>query len=356
MNRLKSIQGLRALAFLEVFLAHCGLSPFQGVLGVSLFMLMSGFCMALNYLPRVEAMPVTPAGCARFALDKVKKLYVLHVAMTLCAMLIRGVPATPGGLARLLINILLLQSLFPFSDVYFAYNGISWYLSCYMLVCLLAPGIVRLASRIVRGAESAVKARIFALMALCLGVMAGIGYAASACPILIGDDFAKWLTYICPAYRLLDFAFGVLLGALYVRCRGRDKLSASGGLALLAGAAVAALVYLRLEAFAPAGFKYNLMMLPVAALMLLCAVRSGGAIGRAVSGRLITRLGDMSSCAFLIHQIVIQSVRMLMARYGVGQGAVGALALFCVSFALTFALTQLYILLDGRLRRRMRKA
>lgn len=165
-----------------------------------------------------------PAGCMRFALNKVKKLYVLHVVMTLCAMLIRGVPTMLGGLA------------------------------------------------------------------------------------------------------------------------------------LLAGACIAALAYLRIDAFAPAGFKYNLLMLPVAALMLLCVVLSGGAIGRAVSGRLITRLGDMSSCAFLIHQIVIQGVRMLMARYGIGQGSAGGLVLFCVSFALTLAITRIYILLEGRLRRRTLKA
>lgn len=48
MRRLNSLQGLRAVAFMGVFLGHCGIGS-GGGMGVSVFLVLSGFLMIYNY-------------------------------------------------------------------------------------------------------------------------------------------------------------------------------------------------------------------------------------------------------------------------------------------------------------------
>lgn len=72
-----SIQGLRAISFLAIFVSHSNLGSF-GCLGawdVSVFLMLSGFLMAYQYLQK----PSDPVFGLRFAWNKVKSLYPLHL-------------------------------------------------------------------------------------------------------------------------------------------------------------------------------------------------------------------------------------------------------------------------------------
>ena len=72
-KRLAGIQTLRAIAFLEIFLGHCGIQWCAASFGVSIFMILSGFCMAINYLPKADRLNLSPVSCVKFAFDKIKK-------------------------------------------------------------------------------------------------------------------------------------------------------------------------------------------------------------------------------------------------------------------------------------------
>ena len=48
MKRLDSLQGLRAFAFLGIFLGHCGIGSAAGM-SVCVFFVLSGFLMIYNY-------------------------------------------------------------------------------------------------------------------------------------------------------------------------------------------------------------------------------------------------------------------------------------------------------------------
>ena len=302
MKRIAALQSLRALAFLEIFLAHCGVSPYMGALGVSIFIVLSGFCMAINYIPRIDIMPETLRGSVRFAVSKVKKLYLLHMIMTLCAVALRGMPQSVPDVLRLVINILLLQSLFPSSSVYFAYNGIAWYLSTYMFICLAAPFILRRIS-----AASGKRLAIYASVSACAMLIPAALLSALRVPV--GDDFAKWFTYICPAYRLLDFTLGAILGQVYLT-RG----AAEGARPRLLMHAVIAAGLLAAWLLIPAagfdGYRYTLAFLLAAMLLVFIFARGGDSLPGFLAGGLLITLGDLSSSAFLIHQVVIQACRM----------------------------------------------
>lgn len=342
MKKIAALQSLRALAFLEIFLAHCGVSPYMGALGVSIFIVLSGFCMAINYIPRIDIMPETLRGSVRFAVSKVKKLYLLHVIMTLCAVALRGVPQSVPDVLRLVINILLLQSLFPSSSVYFAYNGIAWYLSTYMFICLAAPFILRRIS-----AASGKRLAIYASVSACTMLIPAALLSALRVPV--GDDFAKWFTYICPAYRLLDFTLGAILGQVYLT-RG----AAEGARPRLLMHAVIAAGLLAAWLLIPAagfdGYRYTLAFLLAAMLLVFIFARGGDSLPGFLAGGLLITLGDLSSSAFLIHQVVIQACRMLMRGVPSMQGRLGTTVLAAVSLAVTLAAAKLYELMRGKLR------
>ena len=342
MKKIAALQSLRALAFLEIFLAHCGISPFMGALGVSIFIVLSGFCMAINYIPSIDSMPETLGESVRFAVSKVKKLYLLHVIMTLCAVALRGMPQSAPDVLRLVINILLLQSLFPSSSVYFAYNGIAWYLSTYMFICLAAPFILRRIST-ARGKRLA----IYAAVSACLMFIPAALLSALHAPV--GDDFAKWFTYICPAYRLLDFTLGAILGQVYL-----TRLSADDARPRLMMHAVIASVLLAAWLLIPAsdfdGYRYTFGFLLASLLLVFTFARGGdSAPPLLASGRLIA-LGNLSSSAFLIHQVVIQACRVLMRGVSAMQGRLGTAVLAALSLAITLAAAKLYEFMRERLK------
>ena len=53
MKRITSLQALRAIAFINIFISHCGVTMFfGGAWGVSLFFVLSGFVMYYAYCER----------------------------------------------------------------------------------------------------------------------------------------------------------------------------------------------------------------------------------------------------------------------------------------------------------------
>ena len=82
-KRLESIQALRAIAFILVFLSHTELT-LTGPAGVSLFLMISGFCMTYTYLDKPDRVPeANLCSSLAFAKRKILKLYPLHLVTLL---------------------------------------------------------------------------------------------------------------------------------------------------------------------------------------------------------------------------------------------------------------------------------
>lgn len=332
MKKIDALQTLRAVAFMEIFLGHCELSPLLGSFGVSMFIVLSGFCMGLSYIPRTEALPNTIGGCVRFGAARVKKLYIFHVVMTFCAMLIRGVPTSLRELGILITNLLLLQSLSPDPNTYFAFNGVSWYLSTYMFICMAAPVVLRLAAR------TDTKKKCGVQMVIIAGIMAAVGVGAAR----VGYDFAKWVTYICPVYRVLDFSLGVLMGRMFLLNEGGANRSA---LAAGIGAVVWSALCTGLISQGSVGFVYNLMFVPSSLMLVWACANIGGTAEKLLTWRGFVHIGDLSGYMFLIHQCVIQAVLSATKQvYAAGLCAsmtLLRLVWLLLSFVLTLLLAQL---------------
>lgn len=141
-HKIDSIQAFRGLAFLCVFLSHVPLAS-TGPMGVSMFLVMSGFLMALSYDSRMEALPKGLSRSVRFGFKKNRKLYPLHLLTLALMVLYTAAELWKHGFApeevrnaaiALPFHLVMGQAWLPNRALYFSFNKVSWYLS----VCVFA--------------------------------------------------------------------------------------------------------------------------------------------------------------------------------------------------------------------------
>ena len=345
-GRIDSIQILRAIAFLEIFLGHCGIDFFAGSFGVAIFTVLSGFCMAINYLPKTEKLSLSPVKNVKFGISKVGKLYGLHLIMLAIMYVIVKMPTSGEAIPRLVVDVLLLKCWRPHSEDYYSYNGVAWYLSMYMFVCMLAPYVMKLIAKIKN------KKQLFGLAAVVYLVMLGVGYYVSVVQIPIGDGFAKWLTYICPLYRILDFSLGAMLGWFYLNCDWK-KVQSGIWAFILEIFAIAAFVISE-WAYLPVkenymGIGYTVYFTLTALLLVWTFAVNGSVITKVLNNKLLLWLGNISSLTFLIHQVVIRAVKMNLDKEAMGSAYLPTVIVVC--FVVTVVGAELYLLLQKNLKK-----
>ena len=82
----EELQVLRAIAFLGIFLSHARVSVSWAKLGVSIFFVLSGCLMTCNYYDKELKCSIKDN--LQFSINKIKKLYVLHIVTMVCAILL----------------------------------------------------------------------------------------------------------------------------------------------------------------------------------------------------------------------------------------------------------------------------
>ena len=316
-QRIESIQVIRAIAFILIFLSHVELIA-TGPIGVSLFLVLSGFCMTYAYLGRPEKMPrPSPRNNLRFAWSKVKKLYPLHVITLLCVALVifgglvlhqgSGAEMTKQG-GYFVANGLLLQSWIPWRDGYFSFNAVSWYLSTsafsYFIFLWVFPTI-----------QSREKNRIARLAGITLAVMVFIAVILGIGQRHFGwtRAFTKWVVYICPLYRAGEFIIGLVAGYVFVS----NHKSLVGGLHTAMQFIVIALMTVQVFFYCTGNTATNwtltLFWLPTSVLCIYLFAVNGGIISKVLSrSKYLVWIGNVSGEAFLIHQICIKGVEYLI--------------------------------------------
>lgn len=309
-GRIDGLQALRAIAFFEIFLGHCGIAFFTGAFGVSIFVVLSGFCTALNVLPKEKMPPLSLTENVKSALSKVGKLYGLYLVMLAAAFWLAQFPTSGEAMRRMILDILLLQSFSPYGADYFSYNGVSWYLSMYLFLCIAAPYGMALLSKFRR------KQQIVEFSAAVFALMAAAGIYVSVNTVPVGDNFAFWLTYISPFYRILEFLLGGALGWLFCHKKeaGTKKEFLATAAELLAAALFvgAILIFHQMEeAGGYAGICYTLLFTPFSLLLVWVSAKEEGLVLRALKNPLVLWIGNLSGYLFLIHQVVIRWLQMV---------------------------------------------
>jgi peptidoglycan/LPS O-acetylase OafA/YrhL len=276
----------------------------SGSTGVSLFLVLSGFCLYVPFAggraSRFKSRDFFLRRCRRLLPAYYTSLVAVLVLYLAAGAWLGYQRFTPDQLAeQVLAHLTLAHSLFP--NTFYALNGAYWSLALewqlYLALPLLVWGIRRFG--LPRTATAAIVCNIVYRLALALVISRGVIASDGALAVAV-------LPNILPG-RWAEFVFGMIAAELY----------ANGSVASLAK-------------FAWLGFLLGvptslaLYKLPVGHLLfgityasLLCLVLASSTIvSRVFSWRPLVALGIMSYSIYLVHQPLVQGLAYALQTYG----------------------------------------
>jgi peptidoglycan/LPS O-acetylase OafA/YrhL len=237
-----SLTGIRFVAALMVMLGHgSGMMPSsmaQGVIafyiaqitsiGMSLFFVLSGFVIWINYADIFRKRPFAEA-CWDFAVARFARLYPMYICIIPFAVAVSGMYLFFKNMPWPLFYFPMMQAWIPGGHGLMAAFGIAWAghlwsVSTEVFFYATFPFVVfafwRLGS--IRNAAIAAVAN-FALCCILYYLAFRIGpRIVAAGSIDTGGDGMMWLTYYSPYLRVFEFFAGCLAASLFMMLRGAD--------------------------------------------------------------------------------------------------------------------------------------
>ncbi len=330
--RLDSLTGVRFFAAFLVFGFHSihyvsGMEVFgAGMVGVSLFYILSGFVMA--WTARAEDRAVL------FYRRRFARIYPAFIVAWLISL---ALLLSSGSLMGWdFIPPTLLQAWIPVEAAYFAGSAVFWSLSCEAFFYLLFPLIHRLMS------------------SLRTPGLVGVGVGAGAVSLTVAiaalgvqeSPLARWALIIFPPLRLMEFIIGVSLGMLFRRGL-RLPVPLWAACALAVAGVVAA-------AYAPYSLsRYAVTLIPF--VILVASLATADLRGRVSIFRWqpLVALGIWSYCFYLLHAMVLSTTFRLARLVGADLEWIALGAAFAVSVAAAWLL---HIVIERPFEKRLRPA
>lgn len=314
MKKILSLQGIRALCFLGIFLEHSGVISL-GSWGVEVFFVLSGFLMTYNYYDRkIEESNL------KFAFRKIKKLYPLHIIMMVFVILLcphglywNSIRKSIISLAKLIFNIFLMQSWIPKSEFYFSLNSVSWYLSTATFLYFVFPRnydtfeTCKKSQMILRGGLI-----LFLQVIVCIFMEINKFSIYNISP-KVSDNLIKYISYICPLYRLGDFYMGCIIGRVFLLNNKKYNnivwFSAMEALALIGIPLFWCIDVNQIGILGMESFRYSfLYQLNAVAIVYIFSFEIG-VFSKLLRSKPVMVIANLSAYGFLIHQCVIVCVK-----------------------------------------------
>ena len=312
-SKIKSIQALRAYAFLGIFASHAEMLPL-GAWGVSIFLVLSGFIMFYAYSGRDLETGVEKN--ILFAIRKIKRLYLPHIITMILALAIEVymffqyiAPENARDFyERVVLNVFLVQSWMPDQYMYFSLNGVSWYLSTCLFLYFMFPYIIKR----VKKYDSFFYPVVKVVAVLCLQILASIILQSFNAT----EEVAKWGTYILPVYRLGDFYIGMVFGYIFFNSKKNFTFSNSSYFVVLI--TVIEIITIGLNVIAQQAyndsigilgsiyFKFTLLYTPLSIIIVYLFALNKGIISKLLTNKLMIYIGEISGYGFIVHMVTIR--------------------------------------------------
>jgi len=317
MRKLESLQFLRFLAFMLIFLFHSAHFQFLynpggggAASAVSFFILLSGFLAGYGSIG--HEIKCNLSTTLIYVSKKLKKFYPLYIITTAITLLYCGLKTylLAGNhemvfalLSQLAKNILLIQAWFPTG--YFSFNSPSWFLSTMLFLYACKTPLICLCNKInTKSHGSFLLIGLLSILSILFGV-----YCYQIGQTTYSLEF--WL-YIFPPARLLEFTCGIICGILmhqvYFKFPNPNKIVCT--LLELATFIIWYLVYqnqlMEWECRSLRWFLPNLLIICIFSL-------NAGYVSDLFSLKWLKHLGDISFESYLLHQVILT-----LCSYGVG--------------------------------------
>lgn len=307
-----SLQSLRFIFAIFIFLHHLSLFELGGTCGVSFFFILSGFVMMKNY---GEEVLLSSFSYYHYIKKRIIRIYPLHLLCLFTFILINYKSITPIYLGKLFPNMLLLQSWIPQRNYYFSGNALSWSLSCLVFFYACFPLMVNVVRKLNFKSKFVLALSIVTLYIVAL--------------ISIPEDLSHAFFYINPIFRLLDFAIGMSTYKVYKAISKRSSEKSYSNATLMEfGALLFLFVSLLLGLVVPDRILYSVLYwLPISLLILTFAYTNShfGLISKILNNKILIILSEGSFVLYIIHQLsftILDKVRNeLQIEIGVGHKA-----------------------------------
>ena len=317
-TRRKSLEALRALAFIGVMLCNSGMFGMGplGYWGVSVFLVLSGFVSVISQQNK-EAPKTSPKEVIRNAINKIKKLYLLYVLTTLALAIFSfiGDKTEPIGkaLARLLTNLLLIQEWLPFQER--SINRPAWFLCTLFLSYFIFPFIINKIKKNYTNRKA-----LFSIIVLYI-IQVIICLISKNVPfneenMFLVYNVSNWIIYKYPITRVIEIIIGYNLGYLYIN-RTKENIDK----ATLKEAFVLLLILLSLVLSISTDFKTEYQQLtvnpnnwwrktilytPTTCLLIYLFAFEQGKISKNLVNKVTIYLAKISPYGFLIFSVVLK--------------------------------------------------
>lgn len=337
----KSLQILRALAFLSIFFFH------MTVLGdafsrwsITVFLMLSGFLNVFHGYEQNTSCNLKVS--LKYAFRKIKGIYPLHLIMLVIAMILYFYSNRPQlvcnsflELAKVFTNVLLISDWGPkrgwWLNVFSEYNIVTWYLSLSLLLFLLSPLFMQAMHKLYDSDKKSnyyPRPIIVAVILYCITI--GINYAA----IQILTPFeASIFIYESPLSRAGDYLIAMQIGYIYLKsnqnkdnvAKNNPKIIAIVG--IISGLASVLFLYIgdtcmtdRHSLIVSSGFYYTLPTI----ILIYSLAKCEDSIIQILSNtriinyvvRVIIYVASISQYAYLIHVPVINGIHGVYKRIG----------------------------------------
>lgn len=310
---ISSLQGLKVLAFIGVFLAHTTDSVWSGQWGVSLFIVLSGFLLIYNHYE--EDMESGAVAAIKFSVSRIKKFYPLHIVMLLIKLLLELYMKSCGLMdfgwkeeaAKVLLNVLLIKVWVPKMQYFFSVNGSAWYLCVLVVLYFAFPYFQRRIKRYKNRKEALAAILTIFIIQFCVAFIFG--------RFNLGAEKERWFTYVLPPFRLLDFYAGCNLGYLFIK-RAENKNISESLMTMLETALVVItiaviIIYPRIQWH---WFRYTVMYTPLSLLTIYLIGLHRGKIAKICANKLFVGGGYLTGWVMLIHESVIRVMRLFLPK------------------------------------------
>lgn len=296
-----SLQSLRFIFAIMIFLHHASLFEAGGSCGVSFFMILSGFVMSVGYETKVQTASFS---YKNFIAKRLIRVYPLHLLCLLGFIIFHFFSLSAGGWFKLLPNLLLLQSWIPERSYYFSGNAVSWCLSCMLFFYLSFPFLIKGLNK-------------YSTRTICItGILVLLIY--SSVLFTISESRAHPLLYISPLFRLVDFTIGVLLYRLYSKLEKqglglkiRNLSTATKSfweLSLVLILAAMLIIFPNIpQRYIMASYWW--LITPPFILSFALFNKLGGVISTLLNKPFLKLLGEFSFSFYMIHQLALNFFR-----------------------------------------------
>lgn len=309
-RKLYSLQGIRAILFLTIFLFHTSaigninqtslyLHCFSGggTQAVAYFFVLSGF---------VEGLHIRKLGSKKEILsslrEKIGRFYKIHWVFLIVVIPIEilQIIRDPMKMSALFfINALLLQSWVPNDSVWLSYNGVSWFLSDMIFLTAFSVVLHRFCVWLEKREDCK---KWFGLFLVGLAIV--YFCVAGAFSHFGTDEINRYWLYAFPPMRILDYASGFFLARIFLRRRWHPSAAMATSFEIVAIGIFAG--YLILFPYVPYAFGRSAIYLPGAVITIYIFALSVGEISSLLSRKEFVYFGNQSFYFMMSHQVFLR--------------------------------------------------